>query len=58
MSDELIISIDYTKHPDFEDAKQIILDHDTGEEVSPESLVGKRIKDIRSENRDILIVLE
>lgn len=54
----MIISIDYTKHPDFEDAKQIILDHDTGEEVSPESLVGKRIKDIRSENRDILIVLE
>jgi hypothetical protein len=54
----LIVSIRYDKHPDFEDAKQIIRDNDTGEEVSPESLIGKRIKDIRIEKGDILIVLE
>jgi hypothetical protein len=55
----LIISISYDKHPDFEDAKQIILDHDTGEEVSPQSLIGKRIKDVRiADERNILMVLE
>lgn len=54
----LIISIRYEKHPDYEDAKQIIRDNDTREEVSPESLIGKRIKDIRMEKGDILIVLE
>jgi len=54
----LIISIRNEKHPDYEDAKQIIRDDDTREEVSPESLIGKRIKDIRMEKGDILIVLE
>ena len=54
----MIISIRNEKHPDYEDAKQIIRDDDTREEVSPESLIGKRIKDIRMEKGDILIVLE
>jgi hypothetical protein len=57
-NERLIISIRYEKHPDYEDAKQIIQDKDTREEVSPESLIGKRIKDIRMEKGDVLIVLE
>jgi hypothetical protein len=52
------IRVDFDRHPDFEDAKQVIINQDTDETLDAVVLIGRRIVGTRLENGVLIIELD